>query len=50
MDVSKELTSLESVPIVREFSNVFPEDLPGMPPAREIDFSIGLLLGTTPLS
>ena len=29
---------LEDIPVVREFLNVFPEDLPGIPPDREIDF------------
>ena len=29
---------LENIPIVREFSDVFPKDLPGIPPDREIDF------------
>nr|GFA78017.1 putative reverse transcriptase domain-containing protein [Tanacetum cinerariifolium] len=29
---------LEDVPIVRDFSEVFPEDLPGIPPARQVEF------------
>ena len=29
---------LEDILVVREFSDVFPEDLPGIPPDREIDF------------
>ena len=37
---------LEDIPVVREFPNVFPEDLPGMPPDREIDFHIELAPGT----
>ena len=37
---------LEDIPIVREFPNVFPEDLLGLPPDREIEFSIDLLLGS----
>lgn len=32
----------ENIPIVREFSNVFPEDLSGLPPDREIEFCIEL--------
>ena len=31
--------------VVREFSDVFPEDVPGLPPPREIEFSIDLVLG-----
>ena len=38
------------IPIAREFSNVFPDDLLGLPPDREIEFSIDLLLGTAPIS
>nr|GFD15684.1 putative reverse transcriptase domain-containing protein [Tanacetum cinerariifolium] len=29
---------LENVPIVRDFSEVFPEDLPGLPPTRQVEF------------
>ena len=41
---------LEDILVVREFSDVFPEDLPGIPPDREIDFEIELALGTEPIS
>ena len=37
---------LEDIPVVREFPDVFPDDLPGIPPDREIDFQIELALGT----
>jgi hypothetical protein len=37
------------VPVVNEFSNVFPEELPGMPPDRDIEFVIELKLGTAPI-
>nr|GEV99275.1 reverse transcriptase domain-containing protein [Tanacetum cinerariifolium] len=33
---------LEDMPIVRDFPKVFPEDLPGIPPARQIEFQIDL--------
>nr|prf retrotransposon del1-46 [Lilium henryi] len=36
--------------IVREYINVFPDDLPGLPPPREIEFQINLLPGTSPIS
>jgi len=35
---------------VCEFSDVFPDDLPGMPPDRDIEFVIDLLPGTAPIS
>nr|GEY85838.1 reverse transcriptase domain-containing protein [Tanacetum cinerariifolium] len=37
---------LEDVPIIREFPEVFPEDLPGLPPARQVEFQIDLVPGT----
>ena len=39
----------EDVPVVREFLEVFPEDLPGLPPDREIEFVIVLVAGTAPI-
>ena len=39
-DTSSKTPSLESVPVVSEYSDVFLEDLPGIPPEREIDFGI----------
>ena len=41
---------LEDIPVVKEFPDVFPEDLPGIPPDREIDFQIELAHGTEPIS
>ena len=41
---------IESVLVVREFLDVFPVDLPGMPPDRDIDFCIDLEPGTRPIS
>jgi hypothetical protein len=37
------------VTVVNEFPDVFPEELPGMPPDRDIEFVIELKLGTTPI-
>jgi hypothetical protein len=42
--------SLEHIRIVCEYSDVFLEELLGMPPNRDIEFSIELLPGTTPIS
>jgi hypothetical protein len=38
------------IPVVREFLDGFPDDLPGMPPERAIEFKIELQPGTTPIS
>ncbi|KAH0725404.1 hypothetical protein KY284_001269 [Solanum tuberosum] len=49
-DVESETPSLESVPVVKEFMVVFPNDLLGIPPKREIDFGIDLLRDTQYIS
>ncbi|KAG8499167.1 hypothetical protein CXB51_005608 [Gossypium anomalum] len=41
---------IESVPVVCEFPDVFPEELPGLPPVREVEFGIELIPGTMPIS
>jgi hypothetical protein len=42
-------TALEEIRVVQEYPNVFPEDLLGMPPDRDIEFLIELLPGTPPI-
>ena len=42
--------TLRSVPIVREFLDVFLEDLPGLPPDRKLEFGIELLSRSAPIS
>ena len=41
---------LASISVVCEFPDVFPEDLPRLPPGREVEFSIELEPGTAPIS
>ncbi|GJT46242.1 putative reverse transcriptase domain-containing protein [Tanacetum coccineum] len=41
---------IKDVPIVRDFPKVFPEDLPGLPPARPVEFQIDLILGAAPVA
>ena len=41
---------MEEVAVVREFLDVFPEEFPGLPPEREVDFDIELVPGTAPIS
>jgi hypothetical protein len=36
--------------VVQEFPDVFPDELPGMPPDRELEFSIDLMPGTAAIS
>ncbi|KAL0557201.1 hypothetical protein IC582_005719 [Cucumis melo] len=42
--------SLSSEPVVRDYPDVFPEELPGLPPHREVEFAIELEPGTVPIS
>jgi hypothetical protein len=42
--------SIEEIPLVREFLDVFPDDLPGIPPERVIEFKIVLQHGTAPVA
>ncbi|GJT36754.1 putative reverse transcriptase domain-containing protein [Tanacetum coccineum] len=41
---------LEDVPTVRDFLEVFPEDLPGVPPTRQVEFQIDLVSGAAPVA
>ena len=41
---------ISEIPIIHEFSDVFPDELPRVPIDREIEFSIGLLPGVSPIS
>jgi hypothetical protein len=42
--------SMEDIRVVCEYPDVFPDDLPGMPPERDIEFIIDLLPGTAPIA
>ncbi|GJZ99223.1 putative reverse transcriptase domain-containing protein [Tanacetum coccineum] len=48
-DDKSEERRLEDVPIVWEFLEAFPEDLPGLPPARQVEFQIDLDLSVAPV-
>nr|GFC48103.1 putative reverse transcriptase domain-containing protein [Tanacetum cinerariifolium] len=47
--VSKE-KRVEDVPVICDFPKVFPEDLPGLPPPRQVEFRIDLIPGATPVA
>ncbi|GJS35831.1 reverse transcriptase domain-containing protein [Tanacetum coccineum] len=50
MEKKSDEKRLEDIPVVREFLEVFPEDLPGLPPVRQVEFQIDLIPGTTPVA
>ena len=41
---------MDEILVVKEFPDVFPKELPGLPPVREVEVSIDILLGTTPIA
>nr|GEZ59560.1 putative reverse transcriptase domain, ribonuclease H-like domain, aspartic peptidase domain protein [Tanacetum cinerariifolium] len=43
-------SKLKDIPVVREFPDVFPEDLSGLPPSREVEFRIDLIHGAMPVA
>jgi hypothetical protein len=44
------ISPLDEIPVVCEFLDVFPDELPGMPPDRDVEFVIELQSGTAPIS
>ncbi|KAJ0607231.1 putative nucleotidyltransferase, Ribonuclease H [Helianthus annuus] len=49
-DASVKEKKLEDIPVVRDFPQVFPEDLPGLPPHRQVEFQIELAPGAAPIA
>ena len=50
LDSKREQVNFENILVIREFPDVFPEELPGVPPEREVDLSIEVVQGMTPIS
>ena len=50
VNMRQEGTRLEDIPIVKEFPDVFPDDISGLPPDREVEFTIDLIPSTEPIS
>lgn len=44
------ITSLENIPVIQYFIDVFPESIPWLPPRRDIDFTIEVMPGETDVS
>src|SRR6266540_3267850 len=45
-----EAVPLEEVPVIYEYPDVFPDELPGMPPDRDVEFITDLIPGTAPIA
>ena len=50
VDSSQPNLSIDNIPVVRDFPDVFPEELPGVVPDRDIEFTIELVPGANPIS
>ena len=50
VETEKEGTLVDEIPVVREFPDVFPYDIAGLPPDIEVEFTIDLISGTEPVS
>ncbi|XP_073029363.1 uncharacterized protein [Primulina eburnea] len=50
IDSSTSSVGTDDIPVVCEFPDVFPDEIPGFPPIREVEFGIELIPGTTPIS
>ncbi|KAA3472742.1 DNA/RNA polymerases superfamily protein [Gossypium australe] len=49
LDTKVSESKIESVPVACEYPDVFPEELPALPPIREVEFTIELVQGTSPI-
>ena len=50
VETEKERTLVDEIPVVREFPDVFPDDIASLPPDREVEFTIDLIPRTEPIS
>ena len=50
VDTSQELKDIQKILEVRDFPDIFPEELPGLPPQRQVEFRIDLVPGATPVA
>ncbi|GJT26802.1 hypothetical protein Tco_0907077 [Tanacetum coccineum] len=50
MEKKSDEKKLEDIPVVREFPEVFLEDLPSLPPVRQVEFQIDLIPRATPVA
>nr|GFC62850.1 putative reverse transcriptase domain-containing protein [Tanacetum cinerariifolium] len=49
-DTTSDVPSIHDRPIVFEFPDVFPDELPGIPPVHEVEFNIEFIPGSEPIS
>eukprot|EP00253_Pinus_taeda_P012980 PITA_12980 len=49
-DSVDKVATVKNIPVVQDFADVFPEEIPGLPPKRDLDFTIELIPGAAPVS
>ena len=49
VDTTMSTTEIREIRVVREFADVFPSEIPGLPPPRAVDLTIDLVPGTSPI-
>ena len=49
-ETENETPRLEEFHVLQGFKDLFPDEIPGLPPKRDIDFTIELVLGAAPVS
>ena len=42
------ILKIEDIPVLKEFEDIFPEEVPGLPPKRDIDFTIDMIPEVVP--
>ena len=50
VDRTQEVKDIKRIPEVCDFPDIFPKDLPGVPPKRQVEFRIDLIPGATPVA
>ncbi|XP_071740302.1 uncharacterized protein [Rutidosis leptorrhynchoides] len=50
IDTKKDNKTMSDIPVVSEYPELFPDELPGLPPAREVEYKIDLVPGATPVA
>ncbi|XP_076917820.1 uncharacterized protein LOC143578022 [Bidens hawaiensis] len=50
LEKKQEKKTIKDIPVVRDFPEVFPEDVSGLPPTREVEFCIDLVPGANPVA
>ncbi|KAJ0445511.1 putative nucleotidyltransferase, Ribonuclease H [Helianthus annuus] len=48
--IGEEKPRIEDIPVISDYPEVFPEELPGLPPDRQVEFSIDIIPGAAPIA